>query len=49
MARTGVDYCSGCRAAMHLDGNIDNAKSIELIMKDFDKRYAPTYGSGGSQ
>jgi len=39
MARSGPEYCSGCRAAMHLDLEAANADEIHRINDDILDRY----------
>lgn len=39
MARNSTEYCSGCRAAMHLDLDADNASALSTAMSDISSRY----------
>lgn len=39
MARNASTYCSGCRAAMHLDPFVDHGAAILAISSDINSRY----------
>jgi hypothetical protein len=44
MARNGMNYCSACRAAMHLNPVVDNTSDLIKIADDINKRYPASYG-----